>query len=530
MTKRAIVWAAVSTAPQADENEKQSITTQKADGMAFAKREGFDVVDVLIVPGHSRDYFTMAECSEAMLDQGCTAFADLITHIQRCDFDVFICRDADRFGRKASLINEVVGRIVAMGATIYAFNGGWVGSDNYLEFSAMAGLRSEHTIRSLQKQFQLGMDKLAERGISKTVPYSHMRMRNEAGKLTAIVVDESKRRLFDDLATLLLEGVAYNNLERELYKRYGHAHTSGRKFQRSFFYMLLMNPTFWGHIARHHRFNYNTKYDDYERKWAPLGGWIVGPGNEIPQGVKIWYGVAPAVYTGDKGEKIRAEVMRRFRDSSGSISGHNRTWFRGLFVCGECGYNLTVANGAHGKRYYLKCHTHWDASPTKPDCSQRRTLHATTAQAYVTQFLQNIVDTLDLSVFDEPMNGADTSINRRQQLEREITQLKAQLSRLILKQTETDDELVKPLYDQEIRAGSERLNILTTELERLERLTVQTDRERHTRQIALDEIQRMLPSRLWTLAPVEINTLLHNLMQGTQFVVLQKEIIGLSKR
>ncbi len=54
MTLRGVIWCAVSTKPQADEDEKDSLPQQEREGRTFCERENLEVVDVLVVPGHSR--------------------------------------------------------------------------------------------------------------------------------------------------------------------------------------------------------------------------------------------------------------------------------------------------------------------------------------------------------------------------------------------------------------------------------------------------------------------------------------------
>src|SRR5829696_4932767 len=59
--------------------------------------------------------------------------------------------------------------------------------------------------------------------VRRTLPsLSHKWVRNDAGKLLQLEIDESKRRLWDDLATVLLQGISYRHIETVLYERFGH--------------------------------------------------------------------------------------------------------------------------------------------------------------------------------------------------------------------------------------------------------------------------------------------------------------------
>ena len=98
MSLRAIIWCAVSTKGQAVE-EKDSLPTQEADARAKCDAEGWEVVDVLKVPGHSRNYIDIHECARDMRKNGIDAFDKLIRHWEDRDFDVLVARDGDRFAR-----------------------------------------------------------------------------------------------------------------------------------------------------------------------------------------------------------------------------------------------------------------------------------------------------------------------------------------------------------------------------------------------------------------------------------------------
>src|SRR5688572_30277057 len=100
--KRALIWAAVSTRSQANE-ELYSLPAQEADSKTLAERMGWDVIDVLTIPGHSRRYIDIHECAADMAAQGINAFSKLMQHWRDRDFDVLIVRDGDRFARTQTL-------------------------------------------------------------------------------------------------------------------------------------------------------------------------------------------------------------------------------------------------------------------------------------------------------------------------------------------------------------------------------------------------------------------------------------------
>ena len=56
---------------------------------------------------------------------------------------------------------------------------------------------------------------------------SHKLIRDDRGQALRLEVDESKRRLWADLAALILEGVGWHRIEHELYERFGHVDQTG---------------------------------------------------------------------------------------------------------------------------------------------------------------------------------------------------------------------------------------------------------------------------------------------------------------
>ena len=63
---------------QANEDEKLSLSQQEADARTLCEREGWQVIDVLRVPGHSRRYVDIHECARDMQAEGIDAFNKLL--------------------------------------------------------------------------------------------------------------------------------------------------------------------------------------------------------------------------------------------------------------------------------------------------------------------------------------------------------------------------------------------------------------------------------------------------------------------
>lgn len=99
---RCIIWCAVSSRAQ-NEPDKISLSQQEADACALAEGNGWQILDVLKVPGHSRRYVDFHELASDAAKQGVDAFHRLLSHWEAQDFDVMIVRDGDRFTRTQAL-------------------------------------------------------------------------------------------------------------------------------------------------------------------------------------------------------------------------------------------------------------------------------------------------------------------------------------------------------------------------------------------------------------------------------------------
>jgi hypothetical protein len=129
---------------------------------------------------------------------------------------------------------------------------------------AMGGYKSASSIDFLINAHRVAMDSAAQRGLpsSSSKVLSHIIVRNEAGKRLRLEVDESKRRLFDDLAALLLQDVSWSKLENKLYSEYGHVNPdTGKPYGARTMYTAVYNPYFWGNSGRHSPSKYSALCD-----------------------------------------------------------------------------------------------------------------------------------------------------------------------------------------------------------------------------------------------------------------------------
>lgn len=133
---RAVIWAGVSSRPQA---EKESLADQVQAGRELAAREGWQVVAVLAVPGMSRSLIDLADAItavdvelageagafyraqlNALGANSPNAYAGLKMLIERRGLDVLVCRGRDRVGRTDSLVSGIEERLWRVGAFLHS--------------------------------------------------------------------------------------------------------------------------------------------------------------------------------------------------------------------------------------------------------------------------------------------------------------------------------------------------------------------------------------------------------------------------
>ena len=119
---RSIIWTAVSSRAQ-NEPDKISLPQQESDSRELAQKNGWQVIDVMRVPGHSRRYIDFHKLAADASQSGIDAFQKLEAHWDAQDFDVMVVLDGNRFARTQALHAYIVERTIKIGARIYSLMG-----------------------------------------------------------------------------------------------------------------------------------------------------------------------------------------------------------------------------------------------------------------------------------------------------------------------------------------------------------------------------------------------------------------------
>jgi DNA invertase Pin-like site-specific DNA recombinase len=516
---RAILGCAVSSPEQA-EDEKQSLETQERLLREKATAEGWEVVDVLVIPGFSRRYYNWPEFAADALRAGIDAPTRLMEHWRRGDFDVLAWRYGSRFAREQSIFGEVVARTIDGGGRVYTLQDGWIDRANYRMFIAMGGYTAATEIDKLVAGREEGMKRRAERGLrtGPSVIFSHLPMFDAKGKEIGKRVDESKRRLWDDVLTLLLEGVPWNRFEIELLERFGHAQPDGRPYFNRAFYDILHTPTFWGHTA----WNYRAKGKPNRTK---TGFWVFEEGRPVPEGVHIYYHTHEPVYTGEQADRAIAELKRRGTLIRGGAAPAYTSPFSGLLVCAECGYLLSYHRSTTSGYVSYRCMSRFYGRhyPQRAACTQRGGIAVAAIRAWLDAWMQPGLESGRADMLFQPQQTTD----RPAQLAAEIDAATKYLRGLIKQRADVEGSAARLLAD-EIRSASSHLDRLEALLADERAAEQERAKISDAQQQALEYIRDM--PDFWEQDTRVIHQYLAQLFGDWRMMYLDKQILGVEYR
>ncbi len=494
--KRAVIWAAVSSKVQATD-DKISLAYQEEQGRIWAEANGYTVIDVLRVPGHSRreaDILTLFEDYDAL---GVSAYRDIRRYWQSRTLDVLIAYSPDRLGRAQTLVSYVIENVVQSGAVVHLLQGGTIDASNYRMAIAFSGAQAAGEVHKFAERSIAGRKKAIADGkyAAGTVPQWFIPVRDARGVLISLQFNEDYRPLFDTLAELLLEGIPYGKIELELAKR-GFTHpTTGKPYVQAFFAAVLRRSTTWGHI----------RFGDSSKNTREL--WQIEEGHPVPAGIVIHYNAHTPVYTGEQAELVLGEIKRRML-KNGRASTKDK-WWRGLVYCDVCKYHLVSYDltTKYNHYEYANCGRTKTAklnNPIRDKCPAPQTVRVDAIKTYVESLLDELIsnERPRLRVITRNDERIDNLKSEAATLDRRIDELVRQA---------IDAGLSMPAALPNIQREIQRLS-----LERDTRLAdaarLERDYQHQKRQYAAAEVaHRAILDRaaFWAEPPQQINRKLH---------------------
>lgn len=516
--KRAAIWIAVSTQAQTQE-DKISMSLQEQRGRQWCAANGYTVVAVLVVPGHSRSESDIITLFEDYAAIGVFAYHDLRKMWQSKAFDVLVAYSKDRLARSATGITWVIENTIRSGALLYttddAGGGGWITPENYRFSAAIGGMTVTSGIEQFQHKTAATRAARVARGLPLRIlntPYSHRMVFDDRGKPLRLELDAAKTRFLNDLRDVLLQGVGWEDIEQALWER-GHGR-DGKPFQRHFAYALVHNPFFWGHAAM--RYN------------APIPGgqatnhWLYDDSVPVPPEIEIHWNIGTPAWTGADADRIKAELKRRRIVTKGRGASSKNYMFTGLMVCGVCGFSMVYQEDARDNPYY-RCRPN-RRQPTR--CQKNRTIAESKVRRFVHLLLEGLLK------YGELPSETDTAQPQLYvtQLRDEIQALEQRVVRLIRKQSDDLTPQIAAMYDGQIRDFGAQLQSLQAELQRMEHQAEEVRHAATTRQEAIEELRGIRLEEFWQLPSTRINQVMHRILGDVRIELSETRQLRLVKK
>lgn len=495
---------------------------QETDALAFSDARGWDVVDIVRIPGYSRSFYTLAELVEAANRDGEYGPARLQAHIQDRDFDVLWARSTNRFGREQSINAEVIGKIVReCGAMIYSQRDGFIDARNYRAYIAITGFRDASEVDELVQKRAVGIEGRARRGmpISGNPPLSHRLIRDPAtGKGIRMEVRDDLLPMWRDVAALLFENVSYDRLEYELYTRWGYCDERGQPYKHLRIYRTLMNPIFWGNNVIRHE-NRGSRYI--------YGIWAFDPAVSAPSHVELFWNTHEPVYQDELAKAVQAELRRRTELQSGSESRGGTRRFSGLVICDDCDYRFVyhATRSTRRTHYYLRCNNRQRLTPLfgRRDCTNDGYLKEGDVQRWLEKRLLGWLKSDRVSFQQKPAARSDEA--QMKSLREAKARLERRYGGLMIELAEADDDM-RADFRRQARATKDELNRAVEQLAALEAHAQRARRQSQDQANVLREIREMGLLAFWEQDDLVINRMLKRLLDGVKLVASNGKIVG----
>lgn len=504
---RAILWVAVSTKKQAAE-DKASLATQEADQRAIAERNGWQIIDVLRVPGHSRRYKDINKIAAVTLKKGIDAYAKLIKYFDSKSFDVLVVRDGSRFARTQALHSYITETTIEdVGARIYSLGDGWVEETNMRLWIAMSGFATGTEVDNLKKRHKFGMLRLLEIGkpVANFDTITHRKVRDAAGKSITYAPREDMRQAWHTIIEGLLASQSYNQIARLLHER-GIPPPYGEAWYPKAIANSLLSPITWGHIARY-----------YHRRY---GIWAFDVAAELPSGVIINRNTHEPYWTGELAIQIQNELRRREQSMRGRAWPQTISEFSGLLYCGCCGQRMVYRDLKEKNwqafscpnRYNTRTQTYGD-----PCTCKKKSITVHKVREWLTSYLEQLLvdaPTVKRIISDDLLPGYEV----------ELAKLGKALGGLYVQRNIVPIESAEFL-EAEIKTHQAQVASLKASIERIQQDHAISKQQQEANAEALTALRQVTVPALWQQTPQRINQLLHGALAGWRLIVVDGDIV-----
>lgn len=386
---KAVIWAAVSTRPQAARDI--SLPEQVAHARLWLTTRGYtEAHPPLIIPGESRQ--TLVSLSDA--ERAIPQFKELLDLAERRAVNLCVITDTDRF---RGLLDQVVRALAQYGCQVYSLaqpveltapdEYRYYENDAQLLTFGLAQLMSHADIARFQRKRSVGMAaRVDRRGLPPAqIPYGYRRPEGQEHNRSAVpVIVETERQILLRMKNDYLAGKPLKAIAAELNAEGVRGRMGGQWAERTVA-LVLTNPFYAGILRRNMTRTHadpRTRKRVYEK--IPADQWIVAQGKHEP----LW--------SWEEHQAILAARAGRARDNRGA---HRTAAFSRLLRCVHCTATLvawqpSIGSGYADMRLRFVCSTAW-ASPHAKLYAEKVTEQLRTAlQRIVSRQLQGGAVTL----------------------------------------------------------------------------------------------------------------------------------------
>lgn len=342
--KRFVSWVAVSSRPQLDGG---SPTDQRERNLThMAKWDGCLVAD-LEVPGQSRSYIEYEEAKRQI-----EAYRELDALIKANAFDVLICYNVGRLGRKRSLITTIIDLCYEAGILVYRTSS----PPNTLEWStkgysellieAIESCSFQNEVDQTKEHHRTGMIRRIERGeMPGIVPYG-WNITYTGRKTYTLSIDEQAAQAIRLACELYTQGLGNAAIAAKLNET-GHTFYARRRKDSS---ERIAIP-----------FAISSVRDIFSRIWVYAGYAQVNQQSTKREFRREKSSIIPPIIDEATLQKVVAELALRKR--ANPPKGHHL--YSGIVVCTTCNNRMSVITTGSPRRrkdgslYYLptvRCH------------------------------------------------------------------------------------------------------------------------------------------------------------------------------
>ena len=492
---RCVVFAAVSSAPQAAA-DKDSIPTQIERARAMIARRGWEeVAEPLVVPGQTRSISWLHEAIESV-----SAIAGLINLAQERTIDLVVCRDYDRLARRSSLLAQIREYLRQRHVQIYALDKpvepsppGEMGRHNEGQtaaamIEAISGVTAEEEVNRIVRRRSFGMNAVMRRGRYKmperATPFGYSRVvtndKGEEVRLDTAVPVPEQVALIKRIEDLYLDGYSYARIA-ELLNAERIPSPRDSMWMRPTIKGILKQEFYCGIVMwgyRRRQSVYDEESGSFVRKdrYVPVVQSFLDRTGYLPNVFELMEypeecardqlviaeGEHEPIRTKKRQRRIYDEIARKRKMGGRAASTDGFCYlFSGLGKCGDCGYAMGASrNYYRDKRYiYYWCTGHRFGVP----CENTKWAREERVYEHVMRFLMEIARYPEAADLHLSRQSAD----KRAELQAERETIREALRRLAAKRSRWDDAYESDVIDLE--TYGQRLGELNAQCELLAR-------------------------------------------------------------